>query len=149
MYATDGVNIRTQPSTGSDVTGTLDSGNSVTVVGETDNWYIVSTGSGTGYISKSYLSSSAPAASTGGSGSGSSGGSSGSSGATGSGSLGGVVTGSTADTITITGDDGNSYTIYTGEADITTTSGLYSGLYVNIAYSQNADGSLSASYVSG
>ena len=148
MYATDGVNIRTQPSTGSDVTGALDSGNSVTVIGETDNWYIVSTGSGTGYISKSYLSSSAPAAGTGG-GSGSSGGSSGSSGVSGSGSLGGVVTGSTADTITITGDDGNSYTIYTGEADITTTSGLYSGLYVNIAYSQNADGSLSASYVSG
>lgn len=147
MYATDGVNIRTQPSTGSEVTGALDSGNSVTVIGETDNWYIVSTGSGTGYISKSYLSSSAPAASTGGSGG--SGGSSGSSGVSGSGSLGGVVTGSTADTITITGDDGNSYTIYTGEADITTTSGLYSGLYVNIAYSQNADGSLSASYVSG
>ena len=147
MYATDGVNIRTQPSTGSDVTGALDSGTSVTVIGETDNWYIVSTGSGTGYISKSYLSSSAPAASTGGSGG--SGGSSGSSGVSGSGSLGGVVTGSTADTITITGDDGNSYTIYTGEADITTTSGLYSGLYVNIAYSQNADGSLSASYVSG
>ena len=37
MYATDGVNIRTQPSTGSDVTGALDSGTSVTVIGETAN----------------------------------------------------------------------------------------------------------------
>ena len=153
MYATDGVNVRSQPSTGSDVNGTLNSGTSVTVVGETDNWYIVSTGSGTGYISKSYLSSSAPA--TGGAdgsgGTGSSGGSSSGSGGSsgGSGSLSGTVTGSTADTITVLGDDGNTYTVYTGEADITTTSGLYSGLYVSVAYSQNADGSLSASYVSG
>lgn len=152
MYATDGVNVRSQPSTGSDINGTLGSGTSVTVVGETDNWYIVSTGSGTGYVSKSYLSSSAPAApaadtsNTGNTGDSSS---TSSGTASGSGSLTGTVTGSTADTITITGDDGNSYTIYTGEADITTTSGLYSGLYVNVAYSQNADGSLSASYVSG
>ena len=124
---------------------------------ETDNWYIVSTGSGTGYISKSYLSTSAPAAAAAGtSGTGSTGtsgtsGSSGSSGTgtSGSGALSGTVTGSTADTITVLGDDGNTYTVYTGEADITTTSGLYSGLYVNVSYSQNADGSLSASYVSG
>ena len=157
MYATDGVNVRSQPSTGSDINGTLNSGTSVTVVGETDNWYIVSTGSGTGYISKSYLSTSAPAAAAAGtSGTGSTGtsgtsGSSGSSGTgtSGSGALSGTVTGSTADTITVLGDDGNTYTVYTGEADITTTSGLYSGLYVNVSYSQNADGSLSASYVSG
>lgn len=150
MYATDGVNVRSQPSTGSDVNGTLNSGTSVTVVGETDNWYIVSTGSGTGYISKSYLSSTAPATGGTSDGSGSSGGSSsGSGGGSGSGSLSGTVTGSTADTITLLGDDGNTYIVYTGEADITTTSGLYSGLYVNVAYSQNADGSLSASYVSG
>ena len=86
-------------------------------------------------------------AACGGSSGGSSSGSGGSSG--GSGSLSGTVTGSTADTITVLGDDGNTYTVYTGEADITTTSGLYSGLYVSVAYSQNADGSLSASYVSG
>ena len=153
MYATDGVNVRSQPSTGSDVNGTLNSGTSVTVIGETDNWYIVSTGSGTGYISKSYLSTSAPATASGSDGSGntgsSGGSSSGSGGTSGSGSLSGTVTGSTADTITVLGDDGNTYTVYTGEADITTTSGLYSGLYVSVAYSQNADGSLSASYVSG
>ena len=149
MYATDGVNVRSQPSTGSDINGTLGSGTSVTVVGETDNWYIVSTGSGTGYISKSYLSSTAPAQTGGDTGNNGGGGSSSTTSTPSSGSLTGTVTGSTADTITIAGDDGNSYTIYTGEADITTTSGLYSGLYVNVAYSKNADGSLSASYVSG
>ncbi len=148
MYATDGVNIRSQPSTSSDVSGAVNSGTAVTVVGETDNWFIVSTGSGTGYISKSYLSSSAPAASSDGGSASSSGGSSGSS-SGGSGALTGTVTSSTADTITLTGDDGNIYTIYTGEADITTTSGLYSGLYVSVGYTQNSDGSLSASYVSG
>ena len=149
MYATDGVNVRSQPSTGADINGTLGSGTSVTVVGETDNWYIVSTGSGTGYISKSYLSTSAPAQPEGGTDNNGGDGSSSSAPAASSGSLTGTVTGSTADTITIAGDDGNSYTIYTGEADITTSSGLYSGLYVSVAYSKNADGSLSASYVSG
>ena len=61
MYTADGVNVRSQPSTSSDVSATLGLGTAVTVVGETDNWYVVSTGSGTGYISKALLSSSAPA----------------------------------------------------------------------------------------
>ena len=63
---------------------------STKVIGETDNWYIVSTGSGKGYISKSYLSSTAPA------GSGGSGGSStGGSGSAGNGNSTGSNTGNT------------------------------------------------------
>ena len=149
MYTTDGVNVRSGPSTGSGISGTLNSGTSVTVIGETDNWFIVSTGAGTGYISKSYLTSTAPSGG-GSAGSTSGDGSSGSSSSGGgSGWIGGTVTGSTADTITITADNGNSYTIYTGEADITTSTGLYSGLYVSVSYHTNADGSMSASSVTG
>ena len=149
MYTTDGVNVRSGPSTGSGISGTLNSGTSVTVIGETDNWFIVSTGAGTGYISKSYLTSTAPSGG-GSTGSTSGDGSSGSSSSGGgSGWIGGTVTGSTADTITITADNGNSYTIYTGEADITTSTGLYSGLYVSVSYHTNADGSMSASSVTG
>ena len=153
MYTADGVNVRSQPSTSSDVSATLGLGTAVSVIGETDNWFVVSTGSGTGYISKALLSSSAPAGGstsastdigTGGTASQQSGQSSG-----GSGYISGVVTSATGDTITISGDDGNTYTINTGGADISTSEGLYSGLYVNVGYSVNADGSMSASAVTG
>ena len=153
MYAADGVNVRSQPSTGSDVSATLGQGTAVTVVGETPNWYVVSTGSGTGYIAKGLLNSTAPAGggtSADQSSSGSSSSSSGSSsGGGGTGYVSGVITSASGDSITIAGDDGNSYTIYTGAAEISASSGLNSGVYVNVGYSVNADGSLSASAVTG
>ena len=147
MYTADGVNVRSQPSTSSDVSATLGLGTAVTVVGETDGWYVVSTGSGTGYISKSLLTSSAPAGS--GTTSDSSGQSSSSGGGGGSGYISGVITSASGDSITITGDDGNSYTIYTGAADISTSSGLNAGTYVSVGYNVNADGTISASAVTG
>lgn len=159
MYTADGVNVRTQPSTGADVNSTLGLGTAVTVIGETDNWYVVSTGSGTGYISKALLSDTAPAGSSSGTQTGTSGtdtSNTGTSGSTSSGSqagssgyLSGVVTSSSGDSITIQGDDGNTYTVNTGSAEISTTDGIYSGLYVNVGYTVNADGSLTASAVTG
>lgn len=151
MYAADGVNVRSQPSTGSDVSATLGLGTAVTVVGETPNWYVVSTGSGNGYISKGLLSSTAPAGGTTDSSSTQSQDNTGSGSSTsgGSGYLSGVVTGSSGDTITVQGDDGNTYTIYTGAAEISASEGLYDGLYVNVGYSVNSDGTMSASAVTG
>ena len=185
MYTADGVNVRSQPSTGSDVNSTLGLGTAVTVIGETDNWYVVSTGSGTGYISKALLSDAAPAGSassgTDSSGQGSSTGSSdtgtssgsttdtgtssgsttdtgASSGGTSSGTsaaagssgyVSGVVTGTSSDGITIQGDDGNVYNVDTGSAEISASDGIYSGLYVNVGYTVNEDGSLTASAVTG
>lgn len=172
LYTTDGVNVRANPGTGSGVLATLGAGSAVTVIGETDNWYIVSTGSGKGYISKSYLSSKAPAgsgasgsSSTGstgstGNGNGTSSGSTGSSGG-GSGSgtqtsgvstITGTVTSSSANSVTVAGDDGKTYTIYTGDADITTADGLYSGLHISASVdnSQTAsDGTKYATSVTG
>ena len=174
LYTTDGVNVRANPGTGSSVLATLGAGSAVTVIGETDNWYIVSTGSGKGYISKSYLSSTAPAgsggsggSSTGGSGSAGNGNSTGSNtgntgssgGGSGSGTqtsgvstISGTVTASSANTVTVAGDDGKTYTIYTGDADITTADGLYSGLHISASVdnSQTAsDGTKYATSVTG
>ncbi len=176
LYTTDGVNVRANPGTGSGVLATLGAGSAVTVIGETDNWYIVSTGSGKGYIAKSYLSSKAPAGSsasgssstgsTGSTGNGngtSTGSSSGSTGSSGSGSgsgtqtsgvstITGTVTSSSANSVTVAGDDGKTYTIYTGDADITTADGLYSGLHISASVdnSQTAsDGTKYATSVTG
>ncbi|MCD7819331.1 MAG: SH3 domain-containing protein [Lachnospiraceae bacterium] len=57
FYTTDWVNLRVLPSTESTVVCAIASGTAVTVIGETDNWYIVSLEGETGYISKAYLSS--------------------------------------------------------------------------------------------
>ena len=176
LYTTDGVNVRANPGTGSGVLAILGAGSAVTVIGETDNWYIVSTGSGKGYISKSYLSSKAPAGSgasgssstgsTGSTGNGngtSTGSSSGSTGSSGGGSgsgtqtsgvstITGTVTSSSANSVTVAGDDGKTYTIYTGDADITTADGLYSGLHISASVdnSQTAsDGTKYATSVTG
>ena len=147
MYTSDGVNVRSQPSTSSDVSATLGLGTAVTVVGETPNWYVVSTGSGTGYISKGLLNQTAP---EGGADAAASADQSGTQNASGgSGYVSGVITNATGDSITITGDDGNTYTIYTGAAEISASEGLNSGLYVSVGYSVNADGSISATQVTG
>lgn len=172
LYATDGVRVRSQPGTDSEILGSLGAGNAVTVIGETANWYIVSTGSGVGYVSKSYLSSTAPASSgtsssgTGTSGTSSSGtgtsssgtGTSSGSGTSGTSSSGststitGTVVGSSATSITVEGNDGNTYTIYTGDATISAADGLYNGASVTatVDNSQTAwDGTRYATSVSG
>lgn len=171
LYATDGVNIRSNPGTDTSVIATVGAGSAVTVIGETDNWYIISTGSGKGYISKSYLSSTAPAgtntntgtdtASTGdstnagGTGNGTTGNTTGNTGSatTGSSVITGSVTSATATTITIAGDDGNTYTVYTGDADITTADGgLSSGIRVSASIDNGqtaSDGTKYATSVTG
>lgn len=148
LYTTDGVNVRSNPGTDSGVLATLGSGSAVTVIGETDNWYIVSTGSGTGYISKAYLSSSAPGggSSSGGNSSSSGGGSSSSGGnsagtpSSGTSTISGTITSASSTSVTIAGDDGNNYTVYTGDADITTADGLYSGLRVSVSVDNSQTG---------
>ncbi len=165
LYATEGVNIRSQPSTDGDVSGALNGGTAVTVIGETDNWYIISTGNGTAYVSKSYLSSTAPASS------GDADDNQGSTGyvedngtstntstdtSTNTGStsvISGVVTSTGPTTVTITGDDGNTYTIYTEEATLSTSDGaLYNGMYISASINDSytaEDGTRYATNISG
>ncbi|MCC8046377.1 MAG: SH3 domain-containing protein [Clostridiales bacterium] len=174
-YTTTQVNLRSEPSTDSSVVSGVASGTAVTVTGETDNWFIVSVDGNTGYISKSYVSSTQPstASSSDSDSSGSSAGStdssdsSDSSGTTDSSSSGdtdsstssssstGVVSGTvaafTSDTIVIQGDDGVTYSINYSNASLN-SSGLTEGLYVTatIDYSQTTSGgSLYATDVTG
>ncbi len=156
MYANGGINVRSQPSTSSDISGTLANGTAVTVTGESNGWYVVSTGSGTGYIAMGLLSTTAPAGGT------SSGTSTGgtstdtsssstdtSSSQSTTGYLSGTIVASDGSTLTVAADDGSTYTIDTGSANISTTNGLQAGERVDVGYSQNADGSISASTVNG
>ena len=150
MYTSDGVNVRSQPSTSSDISATLGLGTAVTVVGETPNWYVVSTGSGTGYISKGLLNQTAPeGAADAADVSADQSGTQPQDTSGGSGYISGVIESASGDSITITGDDGNTYTIYTGAAEISASEGLNSGLYVSVGYSVNGDGSISATQVTG
>ena len=144
----------------------------MTVVGETDNWFIVSVNGTTGYVSKSYLTSDSSVAennsqtgtdtggstdgdNTGNTGDGSgdnTGNNSGGDAPSGSQTITGTVTGSTVDTITIAGSDGHSYTIYTGDASVNTVDGIYDGVSVsvNVDNAQTAsDGTLYATSVTG
>ena len=141
----------------------LGSGQSLQVIGETDNWYVVSINGTTGYISKSYVSSTQSSASGSSSTSGNSGSGNSSSGNNGSGNstsgsstsntgtVSGTVIGTTMDSITIQGDDGNTYTINTSDANVSTTDGLYDGLYIsaNIDYSNSTSSGLYATSVTG
>ncbi len=67
MYATAGVNVRAGYSTNDAIIGAVELGGSVRVIGSVQRngadygWYQVSYGSGTGYISSSFLSTTAPA----------------------------------------------------------------------------------------
>ncbi len=54
-YATAQVNVRSGPSTGYSIVGTLDSGDRVTVTGSSGNWYRVNWNTGYAYVSASYL----------------------------------------------------------------------------------------------
>lgn len=57
LYANDTVNIRLQPSTESNdnIIGSLNKGDSVTVTGETPQWFKVNVNGHVGYISKAFL----------------------------------------------------------------------------------------------
>ena len=162
LYTTTDVNVRSQPGTDSSLGDSLGSGQSLQVIGETDNWYVVSVNGTTGYISKSYVSasqsSSSGSSTSGGSSSGNSGSGNGSSGNTSSGgstsntgTISGTVIGTTMNSITIQGDDGNTYTINTSDANVSTTDGLYDGLYIsaNIDYSNSTSSGLYATSVTG
>ena len=67
------------------------------------------------------------------------------------GTVSGTVIGTTMDSITIQGDDGNTYTINTSDANVSTTDGLYDGLYIsaNIDYSNSTSSGLYATSVTG
>ncbi len=54
-YATANVNVRSGPSTRYSVVGGLTSGQRVTVVGSSGNWYRISWNNGSAYVSASYL----------------------------------------------------------------------------------------------
>ena len=124
-YTTTDVNLRSQPGTESGVVTGLGGGSAVTVIGETDNWFVVSVNGTTGYISKSYVSSTNPGTS------GSTGGSSGGGSQTsGSGTVSGTILGVNSNTITIQGDDGQTYDINYTDASVNTSSGFSSGLYI-------------------
>lgn len=168
LYASAEVNVRSKPNTSSDdnVIGVLGGGNSVSVIGETDNWFVVSVNGNVGYVSKSYLTNDSSVANNNGSntgggnnggennnggngnnGGGSTGGSTG-----GPSSISGTVIGSTVDTVTVAGDDGNTYTIYTGDANVDTVDGIYDGVYVSVSVDNSqtsADGTMYATGVKG
>ncbi len=136
-YTNSDVNLRSEPSTDSGVISNLGSGSAVTVIGETPNWYLVSVDGVTGYISKSYVSSSSGSETyddnnyyddsygyddSGYSEDGSYGG---------YGTISGTVTSVGQNTFTIQADDGSVYTLDYSDANVSTSDGLYDGLYVS------------------
>ena len=155
LYASSDVNIRSAPGTDSSITGALPTGTAVTVVGETDNWFIVSIGGNTAYVSKAYLTSDETisngtnAENTGAyTGEGTSGGSTYPSPS----AVSGTVVGTTVDTLIVQGDDGNTYTVYYGDANTTSQDGIYDGVYVSISLDSSeaaGDGTLYATSVTG
>ena len=156
LYASSDVNVRSAPGTDSSVINGLSTGSSVSVIGETDNWYIVSIGGSTGYISKSYLSVDQPSTSSSSNSETSNGGENSGSGSGSSSSIpsavSGTITGATADTLTIAGDNGVTYTVYYGGAgSVYSEDGLYEGVYVevNVDTSQSSSDWLYASGVQG
>ena len=156
LYASSDVNVRSAPGTDSSITGALPTGTAVTVVGETDNWFIVSIGGNTAYVSKAYLTTdegvyNGTSAENTGSYTGE-----GTSGGTWTGpspsAVSGTVVGTTVDTLIVQGDDGNTYTIYYGDANTTSQDGIYDGVYVSISLDSSeaaGDGTLYATNVTG
>ncbi len=141
-YTNSEVNLRSEPSTDSSVVSGLGSGAAVTVIGETPNWYLVSVDGVTGYISKSYVSSSSSSETyddnsynyddnyddsyddSGYS-------EDGSYSYGGYGTISGTVTSVGENTLTIQADDGSVYTLDYSGANVSTSDGLYDGLYVS------------------
>lgn len=154
-YTTTDVNLRVQPGTSSGVVSTVNGGTEVSVIGETDNWFVVSVNGSTGYISKTYISASDPGSSGGngnGNGDGNGGNGNGGGQTSGTGTISGTVVEAGTNTITVQGDDGNTYTINYTDASLNTSNGLYSGLYITatVDYSGTSPtGDLYATSVSG
>ena len=150
-YTTTEVNLRAQPGTESGVVASLGGGASVTVIGETPNWFMVSVNGSTGYISKSYLSDTNTYTGTN-TNQETTGGNNSNSGNTNVGPVSGTITSVGNNTIVIQGDDGNTYSINYTDAAVSTNSGLQSGLYVSamIDYSNTLpNGDLYATTVNG
>lgn len=62
----------------------------------------------------------------------------------------GTITSAGVGMIVVAGDDGNTYTINTGDASVSAADGIYSGLYVSVGIdSMSSDGTLHASSVTG
>ena len=141
LYAVSEVNIRALPGIESDIIGVLAGGESVTATGETDSWFVVSVGGQTGYISKgflvydkSYIGSVPEAGNM-------------EQGQDGSPTvttvpaeqpeyltfISGTVEYSTLDTITVRDENGNLYTVYYGDADVSSPDGIYEGIAVSIS----------------
>lgn len=153
-YTTTTVNLRSQPGTESSILSEVNGDTAVSVIGETSNWFVVSVNGATGYISKSYLSSTNTSGSTGDSGSagGSNEGESSSGGTTsGTGTLSGTIQSVSADTIVILGDDGNNYTLNYADASVSSTDGIYEGIYIvaSVDYSKSSGGTYYAMAVNG
>ena len=153
LYTSSDVNVRSQPGTDNSVIDSLGSGQSVTVVGETDNWFIVSINGTIGYVSKAYLTSDQPANTDNpGTGTGDSGSGSGTQTTTSPGAVSGVIESASVDTLTIRGDDGSVYTVYYGDASTSSEDGLYPGVYVSASLDSTqaaGDGTLYATSVTG
>ena len=150
LYTTTYVNVRQQPGTDSDLVDVVGNGQPVTVIGETDNWYVVSVNGVTGYISKSYMSSSQPQTDNGNDSNTGDTGNTDNSGNTGntdntdstdnngntdnsgntdsSETISGTIKSVSGDSVVISGDDGNTYTVNTADASIDTSNGIYEGL---------------------
>jgi probable enterotoxin D len=165
-YTTTEVNLRAQPGTDSDVMDSFGGGQAVTVVGETDNWYVVSVNGVKGYVSKSYISSTYTEPTqndTNNNGTTNNTGNTDNTGNTGTtdtpdttpssvGTISGTVIDASATTITVQGDDGNTYTLNTSDASINTNDGIYDGLYIAASVDYNntdASGTLYATNVTG
>lgn len=160
LYASSAVNVRSQPGTDSSVIDGFSTGNAVTVIGETDNWFVVSVNGNTGYVSKAYLTYDSSVANNTNNGdnnntdnSNNNNGTGGNSGSgTGSSTISGTVVSSGMDYITVSGDDGMNHTIYYGDASTNTVDGLYDGVYVSVTVDNSqtsADGTLYATSVTG
>ena len=167
LYASSDVNIRSAPGTDNAIIGSLGNGNAVTVIGETDSWFSVSVDGTTGDVSKSYLSTNAPAATQTTTDTGTD---TGTTTTTDNGNttteatetpsttapatsskVGGTIVSASADTLTIAGDDGNTYNVYYGGASQDTQDGLYDGVYVEVDVdnSQSSSDTLYATNVKG
>ena len=135
--------------------GGLSTGNSVTVIGETDNWFVVSVNGTTGYVSKAYLTSDSSVVNNTGNNDTSgdnTGNNSGSSTGAGTQTIHGTITSMDMEYVTISGEDGTTYTAYYGDASTNSTNGLFDGVYVDITIDNSqtsSDGTLYATAVVG
>ena len=149
LYATIDANVRTAPGTDADIISSIISGNGVTVIGETDNWYMVSLGGMNGYIRKDCLESGEdagamdlPTNQAGGTvpadqqGQNTTPSSETQAQTPDSNSqietVSGIVQSATADTLVVLGTDGMTYTVYYAGALVSAQNGLYEGAYVDV-----------------